>query len=284
MAGNQNYFLNFPIFNYNGYAATNILARSVIASTFIDNTELFYEYTVLDGQTADAVAYDSYGNSSLVWILYLFNPLIDPYYGWPLSQTEFSNMIDTKYGGYSNANRQIQYYQNNWEGDDTVLNLSGYNALPSYLRKYWSPVIMSGNHVYQYKRAQQDTIISTNQILTIPVDLGIGNTYISNEYVTQNNASGFVAYSNSSVLTLQHIKGAFTNTNIITGAASNVSTISTGVINQNFVIPNDEAVYFSAVTVLDVETENNATKSQIKIVKEDYLQTIIQAFSDSMNS
>ena len=282
MTASSQYFLNFPILNYNGMAATNILARSVIGSKFKENTELFYDYTVKDGETAETVAYNSYGNSSYVWLLYLFNTdFIDPYYSWPLSQNEFSNMINYKYGGFSNAQNQIQYYQNNWAGDETELDLNGYDSLPDYLKKYWSPVIRAGNFVYKYKRAQSDTIVSTNQILQIPIS-NSGNNYIVDERVTQNTAVGFVSFSNSSVLTLQHILGAFNNTSIITGDTSNVSVSPTGSIMQTFVIPNDESVYFSSVSSLDIENENNATKSQIKILREEYLNSVVQAFGDSL--
>jgi hypothetical protein len=282
MPGQSNYFLNFPIFNYNGTAATNILARSVIANQFRDNTEIFYQYTVRDGETADAIAFNIYGKPELVWILYLFNDIIDPYYDWPLSTTELNNSIISKYGSYSNAQMQIQYYQNNWAADDSILDLNGYNALPSTLRKYWSPVIMAGNQVYQYKRASSDTIISTNQILQVPITISSGNGYVTGEYVNQGNSSGVVLYSNTVSLSLQHIIGAFNNTSI-TGLTSNTVSSVSNTVTQTLVISNGESVYFSPVTALDIEQQNNATKSHIRILKEDYIQTVIQAFGDSLS-
>jgi hypothetical protein len=280
--GSSQYFLNFPILNYNGFAATNILARSVIAKKFMENTELFYEYTVKDGETAEGVAFNAYGNSSYVWVLRLFNNNIDPYYSWPLSQEEFGNMITDKYGSWEIAAQQIQYYQNNWAGDDRVLNLNGYDSLPDYLKKYWKPVIRAGNYVYQYKRNPLDTTVSTNQILQIPV--ANSGSFIDNEKVSQNSATGFVAFSNSSMLTLQHITGAFNNTDIITGNTSGVNASPSGSINQTFVIPNDEAVYYNPVTVLDVEMENNQVRANIKILRNEYLQSVVQSFATEMQS
>jgi Base plate wedge protein 53 len=105
------YFSAFPTINYSGVNLKNITLRANFISSFRQNSSNFYSYTVRDGETADALAYDYYGDPNYVWVIYMTNDMIDPYYDWPLSSNQLDAFIANKYGSIDLAKSQIVYYK-----------------------------------------------------------------------------------------------------------------------------------------------------------------------------
>jgi len=105
------YFKEFPLTTYNNVLAKNITLRTKFLEKIKSDATLFYSYTVDDGQTADSLAYDYYGDSNYVWIIYLTNNIIDPYYEWPLNTIEFESFIIQKYGSRAEALSETVYYK-----------------------------------------------------------------------------------------------------------------------------------------------------------------------------
>jgi len=105
------YFAAFPSINYSGTNAKNITLRSNIIKSFRQNANNFYPYTIKDGETADAIAYDYYGDANYVWVIYMVNNIIDPYYEWPLNTVEFEKFIIDKYGSLALAKSTTAYYK-----------------------------------------------------------------------------------------------------------------------------------------------------------------------------
>lgn len=278
----EHYFLNFPILNYEGFAATNIMARPYIRQIFKENHQLFYQYKVPQGHRPDKVAHDLYGKSEYVWILYLFNDIVDPFYGWVLSEDDFEAMIKDKYGTIENSMRRIMYYRNNWYGDETRLDASGYEALTSSLKAFWKPRVV-GTNIIDYKRKDVDQVKNTNQILTMSIELSNSSVaFTSGEYANQGSNGSQVAFSNSSTLVLKHIVGSFSNSSTITGANSGaVATVTSALSTQN-VISTDQMVYYSPVYAYDVEQEQNEKKSFIKLVKPEYVPFLEEKLGEAL--
>jgi hypothetical protein len=107
----QTYFNAFQKINYNGSTSVNLTLRSKILENIKNDASFFYPYTIKDGQTADGLAYDYYGDSNYVWIIYLTNNIIDPYYEWPLNTIEFESFIIQKYGSRAEALSETVYYK-----------------------------------------------------------------------------------------------------------------------------------------------------------------------------
>jgi len=53
---------------------------------------------VKDGETPEIIAHKYYGDSKRHWIVMFSNYIIDPYFDFPLSQTNFENFVANKYG------------------------------------------------------------------------------------------------------------------------------------------------------------------------------------------
>ena len=278
------YFINLPIINYSNNFVRNLLSRVKFTEDYKNSATAFYPFVQNESSGSmryENIAYDYYDESEDVWILHLFNDVVDPYYDVALSQEDFNNYINKKYGSLRSAYQQIAFYRNNYDQDDSVLSESGYNSLTEEVKKYWVPTVNYDNRVISYDRAKDDTIITTNKIISIRISL-VGNTQFTlGEKVTQGESSGFVTFGNTTILNLQHIEGSFVSSQYISGSDSNANAQATSV-NTVFnafggttgsMAPTEE-VYFSPVTVFDYENELNEMKKKLNILDRRYVQDV----------
>ena len=97
------YFENFPTIDYDPIGTKDtktikdILSRVTVKTAIKKNHALFERYDIRDGETPESVAYTMYGSASLHWVVLMFNDIIDPFYGWPLSTRNFEAYIRDKY-------------------------------------------------------------------------------------------------------------------------------------------------------------------------------------------
>ena len=111
------FFKYFPITPYTLDNSTveitrNILSKVSFEKEFRENSVLYYEYLVEDGDTPDIVAHKIYGSSENHWVILLLNELLHPQFDWPLDSHSFSKYIDIKY-------QQPEYANNSTEGAGT---------------------------------------------------------------------------------------------------------------------------------------------------------------------
>lgn len=105
------YFSSFPSIDYSGTTIKNITLRANIIKSFKQNANNFYPYTIKEDETADSLAYDYYGDSNYLWVIYMVNDIVDPYYEWPLNTLEFEKYIINKYGSLAQAKQKVSYYK-----------------------------------------------------------------------------------------------------------------------------------------------------------------------------
>lgn len=102
----MDYFRQLPLVLYpsltndgvTNQALTNILTRSGFLREVTENTAMFYEYQVKDGETPEVIAHKLYGSVDRFWIVLLFNNLSNPYYDFPLVTEQLDTFIENKYG------------------------------------------------------------------------------------------------------------------------------------------------------------------------------------------
>lgn len=130
---------------------TNILVRSSIIKSILDNPILYYEYNIVDGDTPDIVASKYYGDSYRYWIVMLSNQYLDPQWNWPLTGDQFNDYIVDKYNfpyDPNNTNTSIDPYSTVYEyqlitsqydvntmtetTNTTIIDEATYNLLPRY--------------------------------------------------------------------------------------------------------------------------------------------------------
>lgn len=105
------YFKNFPKIDYLGKQAKNITARPKILEDVMKNAETFYDFVIPNDMRAEQVADAYYDDAEYVWLVYLSNNVVDPYYEWPLTQEQFKEMIVSKYGSISAAKTKVLHYK-----------------------------------------------------------------------------------------------------------------------------------------------------------------------------
>lgn len=111
------YFENFPVIEYQGRKVRDISRRASFARALANNPLLYYSYTVKEGERAEDVALDYYGSVDYVWLVYMANNIIDPYYEWPMDGQTFNDYLVSKYQADSG---RIGEDVIDWTKDETI--------------------------------------------------------------------------------------------------------------------------------------------------------------------
>jgi hypothetical protein len=109
------YFNYFPklIYTSNGVSniVTDLMTRPALIQDILNNSSLYYEYDIQEGDTPEMIASKYYGDPELHWIILITNQITDPFYDWPMTYQQFSTFIADKYGSQANASITIHHYE-----------------------------------------------------------------------------------------------------------------------------------------------------------------------------
>ena len=101
------YFSRFPLMVYDVAGNENykllpdILKRVKLRSGLRSGSFLFDAYDVIDGERPEDIAFREYGDAQLHWVVLMTNNITDRYYQWPLTQPQFQEYLEDKYGAGS---------------------------------------------------------------------------------------------------------------------------------------------------------------------------------------
>lgn len=126
-------FIYFPKIKYNNMSSINLLSKVSLIREYNNLYDRFYNYTVKEGERPDIIAYKEYGDSSLDWVIYIINEMIDPYSDWVMDDRTFIIYLEDKYG--VNAQKlkstlidsSIHHYYYKGLTSDTQEIISSYN-------------------------------------------------------------------------------------------------------------------------------------------------------------
>jgi hypothetical protein len=105
-----NYFSKYPsiYYSFDDYRTseyiTNILSRFSLEKSLKENTSVFYNYDIRDGDTPEIIASKLYGSSERHWMVLAMNDIVDPLYDWPLQYETLIAFVDEKYMAAANSN------------------------------------------------------------------------------------------------------------------------------------------------------------------------------------
>jgi hypothetical protein len=101
MAKYFNYFPKVPYFldenNNSLEVITNLTTKFKFDNTFKENSVVYYDYIVKDGETPEIIAEKVYGSAEYHWIIMLANDKYDYIEDFPLSEPELVKVIASKY-------------------------------------------------------------------------------------------------------------------------------------------------------------------------------------------
>lgn len=283
-----NLFTKFPVISYNGQLAINLIPKIKFTEAAKKTGAVYYPYTIGEGERPDIIAANYYDDARYSWLIYMVNDIVDPYYDWPLDEDQFNQFITSKYGSIEDSKENIVFWRVNWYEDESRLTPAAYDALPSYLKKYYKSVEGATGSVVGYDRSKIDYALETNKIQHLTVASTTG--YRVGEQINQKTSGTITGTAfvkqvlDSTTLIIQHVLGSFTATsgsvgNVIgkstaaTSALSAITTISTA-INSN------EAAYWTYVTQYDYENELNEQKRHIKLLDKTYIDQVEKELDD----
>lgn len=268
------YFSRFPLVDYGGTPAKNILARVDFTEQTKRDIYSKFDYVIQEGSSRpDILSFNYYGSSQYDWMIYLSNNIVDPYYDYYMSTQDFTNYIVGKYGSAEVARSKILYYRNDWSPDESLISESVYENLQSPIKKYWKPRLNSTNQIVGYERVKEDWAVSTNRIVQLTVDIDI-TEYAVGDIIRQSTAEGTLVSKDvdAGILIVQHVQDQF-----IAGATG---ITAVNVLKEN--IPLTEEVFWAPVYAYDYEEEQNELKRYISVIKSSYLQDIEKLFIEQL--
>ena len=287
------YFDKFPLVSYSNNVVKNILARVDFTSQTKNDINSSFDFVLEDTiSRPDLLSHSYYSSPFYDWVIYLNNNIIDPYHDYYVSEDNIHKLIVAKHGSIETARKKIVHYRNNWAIDDGVIDTSIYDNLSGKLKKYYKPNISNTNQILNYSRHQEDWIRTTNKIVELTMAEGYVSNYSINDIISQTSSEASATIKSidttNNILTVQHITGEFE-----TSAA--ILAVNTGPTEQYLDsdgtyknrklwenISDDEASFWEAVSAYDYETEQNALKKYINIIKSEYLTDIDKILQSQM--
>jgi len=277
------YFDRFPIVDYDGSVAKNILARVDFTEKTKRDIYSTFQFTLEEGfERPDLLSYNYYGSSKFDWMIYLTNNIVDPYYDYYKSADDFKNYMETKYGSNSNARSITLFYRLNWHEDERLITIQQYESLAadeiSNARKYWKPKLTNTGAVIGYERIKEEWTVSTNKVLSLSLTVTPTGFEVGDR-VSQTSTGAFATIDyidlENNRLTVKHVNGTFA-----VSAAEGISEIT--VLSQN--IPEAEAEYWYAVNAYDDEKEANELKRNVVVLKSSYLAEVEKQFIQQIST
>lgn len=92
------HFYYYPSIEYSDNAAVNIMVRGKIRNLVLQNTGLYYKFTVTNGMRPDIISTKYYGNTSFTWAIFYANNIFHPIHDWPMEEQQFNKYLEIKYG------------------------------------------------------------------------------------------------------------------------------------------------------------------------------------------
>ncbi len=117
---------------YNGIDTKNIMTKISVIRDQLSKFDIYFPYTISDGERPDTIAYDYYGDSTYAWLIMVTNDIYDPYYGWPMTYDDFIGYLQKKYGYVHQLQSQVHHYVYTGIGGDTAEQIARIN--------YWMSV------------------------------------------------------------------------------------------------------------------------------------------------
>jgi hypothetical protein len=276
------YFDRFPIVDYDGDIAKNILARVDFTEKTKRDIYSTFEFTLEEGfERPDLLSYNYYGSSKFDWMIYLTNNIVDPYYDYYKSAEDFKSYMETKYGSNSNARSITLFYRLNWHEDERTITVQQYESLvadeTANARKYWKPKLTNIGAVIGYERIKEDWTVSTNKVLSLSLTVSPSGFAVGDR-VTQTSTGAYATIDyidlENNRLTVKHVSGSFA-----VNEAEGIKEIT--LISQN--IPEAETEYWYAVNAYEDEKETNELKRNVFVLKSSYLAETEKQFIQQLS-
>jgi hypothetical protein len=109
------FFRSFPKIISNNEVLTNLLVRTDLLPSLLNNSSLFYKYEIQDGDNPEIMASKYYNDPYRYWLFLYSNNIMDPIWDLPLSTRNFDIYLESKYKDIATENDKtvLEYTQTN---------------------------------------------------------------------------------------------------------------------------------------------------------------------------
>lgn len=273
----MNYFNKFPLINYDGHLAVNLLTRAQLSPQTRNQRTIFYPYTIKDYDRVDNLSENYYDSPEYSWLIWMTNDIVDPYYDYPLSDADFDAYVVDKYGSIANAYRKTKYYRTKWANEEAITPVSTYNGLDPSFKKYYDPVVDADYNITGYRRKRNDVTVNTNKVVQIGIRGPRTGEFIKGEEIYKHGDTSVYAEcvhavqypvpeDSDPLIGLQHVNGTFAIDDQIVGKTSGATAYINTLVVVSETLASTEADYWEAVSCYDYENELNQKKKEIKLL------------------
>lgn len=95
--------------SYDYVRVKNLFKRGKIRDDFFQNATVFDKYAIVGDDRPDNVAQALYNGADLDWVILISNNIINVREEWPMSQADFNNYLQNKYG--TELLQEIHHYE-----------------------------------------------------------------------------------------------------------------------------------------------------------------------------
>lgn len=287
----MHYFEKFPVRAYpigdgKTITVTDIFAKAIFDNQSKESLSLLEDFPIEDGDTPDSLAEELYGDSTLGWVILLFNDIFDPHFDWALSLRGTERNVKDNHPGNAIFIHAVDNITEpaypNIKINDTILKYTHadgvtFTGVRGLVYNYDSTLqrilvhgitggsFGDGDYVKSMRNAETSSGIFT-----------IGN-YIEEAW------NGLDHFENSTGDILNPLS-QWTGTESIpfgTGDAGYPNGVSyDNCLIQNY-ISGESAT--EARTIFETAMHHYDTKRTIKILKKDYIPDVIEAMESVMN-
>tara|TARA_R100001460_G_scaffold4800_8_gene13623 strand:- start:308 stop:817 length:510 start_codon:yes stop_codon:yes gene_type:complete len=107
------YFDTFPKIIYDNFQTRNIISKVKLKDVLDEDFFSFANYTIETYDKPWTIANDYYGSVDRIWLVYLSNDIVDPFYEWHMDTYQFEEYLIKKYGSIENSKNTIDHYVDN---------------------------------------------------------------------------------------------------------------------------------------------------------------------------
>ena len=87
------------------------LRRGFLREDIFQNLAFFTKYSITGNDRPDNVAFEIYQDSTLDWLVLMANNIVNIQNEWPISNTDFDELMLDKYGSYDTLFNGIHHYE-----------------------------------------------------------------------------------------------------------------------------------------------------------------------------
>lgn len=138
--------------SYDYVRVKNLFKRGKIRDDFFQNATVFDKYAIVGDDRPDNVAQTLYNSPYLDWVILISNNIINVREEWPMSQADFNNYLQNKYG--TELLQEIHHYETK-EVRDSEGNLLLQEGL-----------VVDANFQFKYSNFGTYTTITGSNIVT----------------------------------------------------------------------------------------------------------------------